>query len=167
MRRCRTRVVRELADCAFALRGAGATVALEFAPYSHLRTLAETIRICELVGWDRCGVLLDSWHFARSGSPWVELRALRADQVSLVHLDDAPEPVTEISGTKAASGACRRVPGRCRPRSSSRPCARLGYEGVVSAEVLSADLRARPPREGARVLVDALRVAWPEGSDEP
>jgi len=35
------------------------------------------------------------------------------------------------------------------------------YDGVVSAEVLSAELRALSPEESARVLIGALRHVWP------
>ena len=39
--------------------------------------------------------------------------------------------------------------------------ATTGYDGVVSAEVLSAELRALSPEEGARALIGALRQVWP------
>ena len=34
----------------------------------------------------------------------------------------------------------------------------IGYDGVVSIEVLSAALRRRPPAEGARELLDSLEA---------
>jgi hypothetical protein len=37
----------------------------------------------------------------------------------------------------------------------------LGYDGVISAEVLSNTLREQAPAEGARVLMESLRTHWP------
>jgi sugar phosphate isomerase/epimerase len=39
--------------------------------------------------------------------------------------------------------------------------AELRYDGIISLEVLSADLRSRPPGEGARELLDSLTAVWP------
>ena len=41
-----------------------------------LRRLQDAVDVCGAVGWERCGVLLDSWHFFRGGAPWELLRSL-------------------------------------------------------------------------------------------
>ena len=160
-------VLAELSACADALQRADVRLAVEFAPYGSLRTLADTVSVCEHIGWERCGVLLDIWHFVHSGQPWDVLRALRADQLAFVHLADAPETV---SGDLQHDSRFRRLP----PGTASFPTARLvgtleglGYDGVVSAEVLSAELRAQAPEIGARRLFEALRAAWPTDRPDP
>ena len=160
-------VLTELSACADALQRAGARLAIEFAPYGSLRTLADTVSVCEHVGWERCGVLLDIWHFVHSGQPWDVLCALRADQLAFVHLADAPETG---SGDLQHDSRFRRVP----PGTASFPTARLlgtledlGYNGVVSVEVLSAELRAQAPEIGARRLFEAVRAAWPAARPDP
>lgn len=151
------RVLRELELCADVLDAAGARLALEFAPYGALTTLAETVSVCERVGWKRCGVLLDIWHFVRGGAPWEALRRLGPGQLALVHVSDAPEPAGDDLQSESRY---RRLP----PGTGTFPTAdfvaalrTLGYEGVLSAEVLSAELRALPPQAGARTVGDALR----------
>jgi sugar phosphate isomerase/epimerase len=62
--------VHELDRAAEVLSAAGVRLALEFASYSPLDSLAATVAVCERIGWERCGVLLDAWHFFMSGAPW-------------------------------------------------------------------------------------------------
>ena len=154
-------VVDELARAAEIIAAAGVRVALEFAPYSPLDSLGATVELCRQVGWDRCGVLLDAWHFFRSGAPWPDLRRLDPEQIALVHLSDAAEP--ETSDLRYESRFRRLPPGAGTLPLGDFTAAlrRIGYAGVVSAEVLSADLRAAPPAAGARALAEALRETWP------
>jgi sugar phosphate isomerase/epimerase len=137
------------------LAGAGVRTALEFVPYGGVRTLSEGIDVCAEVGWERCGLLLDSWHFFRSGEDWDLLRSLAPEQIAFVHVNDAPPPVGDL----AYESRFRRTP----PGAGTFPLADfldalegIGYEGVVSLEVLSASLRSRPPAEGARELHDSV-----------
>jgi len=154
-------VVDELLQGSEILSAAGVRLALEFAPYSPLDSLQATIKLCEIVGWKRCGVLLDAWHFFMSGAPWAELRRLGPQQIALVHLSDAPEPDTD---DLCYESRFRRVPpgtGRLPLGEFTEALRKVGYEGVVSAEVLSADLRAAPPTLGANALMEALQEMWP------
>jgi sugar phosphate isomerase/epimerase len=153
-------VVRDLRRCAAVLSESGARLALEFTSFGGLVTLADTIELCAGVGWERCGVLVDSLHFFRTGAPWHDLRGLDPDQVALVHLDDAPrdggDPAHESRFGRLLPGGGELPLGELH-----RALAAVGYRGVVSVEVLSSELRARAPEEGARELMDAARNAWP------
>jgi sugar phosphate isomerase/epimerase len=142
------------------LAAAGVRAALEFVPYGGVRTLSAGIEACAAVGWDRCGLLVDSWHFFRGGEDWELLRSLAPEQIALVHLNDAPAPI----GALVHESRFRRMP----PGEGTFPLAgfldtleEIGYDGVVSLEVLSASLRARPPAEGALELYDAVRAIRP------
>jgi len=137
------------------LADAGVRTALEFAPYGGLQTLADAVDVCAEIGWERCALLVDSWHFFRSDEPWPLLRSLDADAIALVHVNDAPEPEHDL----VHESRSRRVP----PGAGTFPLddfadalEAIGYDGVVSVEVLSAELRRRPPAEGARELFDSL-----------
>jgi len=154
-------VVDELREASNVLSNVGVRLALEFAPYSPLDSLTATIELCERVGWERCGVLLDAWHFFMSGTPLAELRRLEPEQIALVHLSDAPEP--ETNDLRHESRFRRVTPGRGTLALGDfvEALREVGYEGVVSAEVLSAELRATPPTVGATALMDALRETWP------
>jgi sugar phosphate isomerase/epimerase len=155
--------VRDLCAAAEILTRAGARLALEFAAYGGLRELPRAIELCAAVGWERCGLLLDAWHFFRTGAPWSELRSLGPGQIAMVHVNDGASP----AGDPVDDGRCRRLP----VRTGTFPITEFldavdatGFDGVVSAEVLSSDVRARTPEEGARVLMQSLRsTARPAG----
>jgi len=153
--------VRDLRASAEILADAGVRLALEFTAYGELRSLSRASELCEAVGWDRCGLLVDTWHFFRGGEPWRLLRALRGDQIALVHVNDGPpasglDPVFE--------GRFRRLPvgaGTFAIDEFAAALEAIGYRGPISVEVLSTDLRRLPPAEGARQLLDSLRASWP------
>jgi sugar phosphate isomerase/epimerase len=152
--------VPDLRTGAAVLADAAVRTALEFAPYGGLQTLADAIAVCEAVGWERCGLLVDSWHFFRSDEPWPLLRSLPPDRIALVHVNDAPVPERDV----VYESRFRRLPpgsGTFAFAEFADTLASIGYDGVVSVEVLSSALRRRPPAEGARELLDALHRSWP------
>jgi sugar phosphate isomerase/epimerase len=154
-------LVAALKASAEVLGEAGVRMALEFLPYGPLSTLADAVDICDSVGWERCGVLLDSWHFFNSGTPWEVLRGLSGEQIALVQINDAPPPLgTDLQ----LESRFRRVP----PGAGTFPLEefvatleRIGYRGVVSPEVLS---KTGPVDHVARTLMKALQEYWPETS---
>jgi sugar phosphate isomerase/epimerase len=153
--------VRDLRASAEVLADAGARLALEFTAYGELRSLARAHELCEAVGWDRCGVLVDTWHFFRGGAAWPLLRRLHGDQIALVHVNDGPpasglDPVFE--------GRFRRLPigaGTFAIDEFAATLDAIGYRGPISVEVLSTELRRLPPADGARQLLDSVRASWP------
>jgi len=143
------------------LGSAGVRMALEFFPYGALPTLKSALAACEAIGWDRCGLLLDTWHFFRSGEPWGLLRSLDPEQIAIVHADDAP---AVISDDLVHESRHRRLPigaGTFAIAEFVSAMDALGYDGVISAEVLSTTFRDQEPADGARALMDALRTHWP------
>ena len=62
-------LVRSLGACADVLAEHGCRLALEFTPYSALRTLAAARALCAAIGEERTGLVLDALHFFRSGAP--------------------------------------------------------------------------------------------------
>jgi sugar phosphate isomerase/epimerase len=149
------------------LAEAGVRIALEFVPYGGLPTLSAAIDVCDAVGWERCGLLVDTWHFFNSGEPWSLLRSLDRDQIALVHINDAlalpgDDLMRESRFRRAALGA-----GTFRLAEFAAVLEELRYEGVVSIEVLSAALRSRPPAEGAEELLKSIHACWPAQGVRP
>ncbi len=157
----RADAIRQLRASADIFEAAGLRIALEFTAYGALQSPQAAVDLCEAVGWDRCGLLVDTWHFFRGGEPWALLRALDGDQIALVHVNDGPpanglEPVFE--------GRFRRLPAGAGTFAIDEFAATLdaiGYRGPVSVEVLSTELRRLPPADGARRLFDSLSESWP------
>ena len=150
-----------LERCSEQLADAGARVALEFVAYTGVATLVEAVEICGTVGWERCGVLLDSWHFFRGGAPWRVLRSMSGEQLALVHVNDGmpstgDDPVRESRNRRLPAGR-----GTFPLATLAAVLVELGYAGVVSAEVLSEELRGLPPEAAARELMASLRPFAP------
>lgn len=155
----------QLRRSAALLSEAGARIALEYMPVGQLKNITEASRICGEIGWDRCGLLLDSYHVCRAGSVRQQLSGLSVEQVSLVQLADGEVPLRE-SPTRDARRF--RLPagygGLAIPEFLNRLRA-LDWRGTISPEVLSDDLRPITPQVGAALLHASLRVAWEAASD--
>jgi sugar phosphate isomerase/epimerase len=147
-------------SCVATMRRRPIRLALEFFPYGPLVTLEQAVAVCAAVGWDDCGLLVDLWHFFRSGAPWDLLEALAPGQIALVHADDAP-PLA--SDDLAYESRFRRVPlgeGCFDVRRFARTLRDLPYDGVVSVEVLSTALRQEPPRRAVELLYKSISEHW-------
>jgi sugar phosphate isomerase/epimerase len=154
--------IPDLCTAAAVLGDAGIRIALEFAPYSGLSTLSAAVEVCAAVGWERCGLLVDTWHFFRSDEPWGLLRSLDAKHIALVHVNDAPASERDL----LYESRFRRLPvgsGTFAIAEFADTLAATGYDGVLSTEVLSSALRRRPPADGARELLESLHRSWPVG----
>ena len=159
----RARTVLELERCAETLGQAGARLALEFGSYGGLTRLADAVSLCEEVGWDRCGVLVDTWHFFRTDAPWAVLRSLSGDQIALVHVNDGPTVAEDDLVHEGRFGRMPMGEGAFPLAEFAAALDDAGYEGPLSIEVLSDDVRNRAPEEGARLLFASLRDCWPGG----
>jgi sugar phosphate isomerase/epimerase len=155
----RARAIRELRRCADLLDASGIRIALEFTSYGGLTRLADAADLCDAVGWHRCGVLVDTWHFFRTDAPWAALEALGADQIALVHVNDGPAAAADDRILESRFG---RLPVGAGSFPLTQFGAALGsYSGPFSSEVLSDTIRLRPVAEGARTLLAGIERSWP------
>jgi len=153
--------VAELKESAAILAEVGTRLALEFAAYGGLTRLAAAVELCAAVGWDRCGLLVDTWHFFRTDAPWPVLRSLDREQIELVHVNDGAasatgDPVHEGRFRRLAVGA-----GTFPLPEFASVLDDIGYRGTLSTEVLSDEIRGAQPEAGARRLLQSLRESWP------
>jgi sugar phosphate isomerase/epimerase len=88
------------------------------------------------------------------------LRALAGDGLALVHISDGAtagdDPVFESRNRRLPAGR-----GTFRLATLAAALAEVGYAGVVSAEVLSEELRGLPLEAAARELMASLRSFAP------
>ena len=153
--------VAELKESAAILAEVGTRLALEFAAYGGLTRLAAAVELCAAVGWDRCGLLVDTWHFFRTDAPWPVLRSLDREQIELVHVNDGAASAT---GDPVHEGRFRRLPvgaGSFPLPAFASVLDDVGYRGMLSIEVLSDEIRRAPPKAGARRLLQSLNQSWP------
>ena len=133
-----------LAAIAAIFADGGTRVAIEFMPYSGVRTLADARVLRDRVG---CGIVLDTLHLLRSGGTAAELETLEAADIACVQLADGA--ASPASGPAEESRSGRLLPGTGAADIAGYAAAldRVGYAGPVGIEVLSATLRALPPVE--------------------
>jgi len=70
--------------------GRGLSIDLEFLPWSPIPDLGTAISVVEACGLRNLGVMLDSWHFFRSGGQLSELSPDVVGRITGVQLNDAP-----------------------------------------------------------------------------
>jgi len=149
-------LVRSLRECADILGGHGCRLAIEFTPYSALGTLEEAKRLCGEIGWDNAGLVLDSLHFFRSGAPWDELDDLTPDQLLVVQWNDVLDAPT---GSLLDESRNRRLlpgDGTLALTELATAMRGLGFDGTVSAEILSESFRRSDPATAIRATYAAL-----------
>lgn len=138
-------LVPSLGECASILADHGCRLAVEFIPYGPLPSLADAAALCDAIGWDRCGLVLDSLHFCRSGSGWDDLSALAAEQIAVVQWSDVPAAPPESLAEESRHG--RLLPGEGElPLGDLAAAIRAtGWDGIATAEILSDDFRLTAP----------------------
>ncbi len=146
-------VYARVAQCASIFNESGVRLALEFLPYSGIRTLADARAVCDRVGYEACGVLIDTLHLMRSGGTPADVAELRASEIAGVQLADAP--TDQPADLADESRNARLLPGQGAFDTAGFVAALtgIGYTGTVSLEVLSARLRTlRADRTGPGLL---------------
>jgi sugar phosphate isomerase/epimerase len=139
----------------------GVRLALEFVPYTAVKTLAEAGEVCERVGYDRCGVLVDTWHLARSGGSPADIADLAPHEIACVQVADAaPEAADDLADESRRS---RRLPGDGVVDFPGVAAAltKAGYDGPLGTEVLDSRLVGQPPEAVAEACFRAARAYFP------
>jgi sugar phosphate isomerase/epimerase len=147
--------------CRDALGEAGLGVAVEFSPYTVIRSIADAQDLLSTPGAERSrgGVIVDSFHFYRGGSTWEELDALPLDDIALVQFDDA---LPAGADSRADTLHRRALPGEGE-LDLARFAQRLrdrGFDGVVSIEVLAEHDRDDPVERFARRCRETTEPYW-------
>jgi sugar phosphate isomerase/epimerase len=149
-------------QCAKVFGDAGAGMAVEFSPLGPIATIRdglEVVRAARRGG--QAALMIDSWHFSFGESTWEDLATVPLDDIAYVQFTDALEPesrerlVRETLHRRALPGQgvleLDRFAGILLGR---------GYDGVVSVEVLSAELRTQPVDVLTRRLYDTTAAYW-------
>jgi sugar phosphate isomerase/epimerase len=150
-----------IARCADVLGAGGVRLALEFVPYTAVRSLDEARAVCERVGYERCGLLVDTWHLARSGGSAGELADLGPDELACVQVADA---ATSAAGDLASeSRRSRLLPGEgvVDFAAVAAGLTAAGYAGPIGTEVLSVGLAAQSPEVVADACFRAAGTYFP------
>lgn len=138
---------------------------LEFLPWAGIPDLDAAWEIVRRADRSNGGLLVDSWHFYRSGSTLEQLRRIPGDRVNYVQIDDAPaEPEADLSEETQHR---RLLPGKGELDLVGllRTLNDIGCTSPIGAEVFSDELASGTVDDAAgaiagatRSVIDAARV---------
>ncbi len=128
------------------------------AKYEFVYDLPGMLKLCEAIG-PNVGLLLDCWHWYTSGGTPEQLAGLTAEQVVVVHVNDAPAGIPrdeQIDNQRCLPGATGVIDTAC----FMRELKRMGYDGPVTCEPFNAELNAMEDRAAAERVKRSLDVIF-------
>jgi sugar phosphate isomerase/epimerase len=142
---------------------AGAAMALEFGLGGAADTVASADRFVDALGLDRVVVLADTYHFSRGPSTWAMLDEVPLDHLPIVQFDDAQPPISDDYMAETTDRRTWPGDGELDLARFSATLLDRGWDGVVSVEVLSAELRRLPIVEYTRRAYETTAPYWSAG----
>jgi sugar phosphate isomerase/epimerase len=138
----------------------GLLVHLEFLPWTQVRDVRAAAEIVRRAGRPNGGIMLDSWHHFRSGTPDA---AIPADLVTGIQINDAParaeaDLMEETTHRRLLPGE-----GAIDLRALLAHLAAGGCRAPIGVEIFSDALAGRPARETARRVARACRPLLSQG----
>lgn len=141
---------------------AGAGMAVEYTPLGAIPLIRDGMEVVRAASRTaRAGLMIDSWHFCFSDDTWDDLAAVPLDDIAYLQFTDALEPeyrdrmIRESLHRRALPGEGVLELDRFAATFLSR-----GWDGTVSVEVLSAQLRELPVDELIGRLYTTTAAYW-------
>lgn len=127
----------------------GTAIVLEPMPFTNIATIDDGLEIVRGAGATNGGLLLDVWHLYRGGTSYSRIADVPREILSYVEVDDADaEQVgTMLEDTLHNRRLCGE--GDVDVPAFLRAIRDASYAGPYGVEILSRELRRRPPAEAA------------------
>lgn len=153
-------VARTLAEhgCRLGLEFIGPRTMREKARYGFIYTLEGMLCLAAAIG-PNVGLLVDSYHWYTSLGAAADIRAMRADDVVYVHVNDAPEGVA----VDQQLDQVRRLPattGVIDLAGFLGALREIGYDGPVTPEPFEPRLGQQPAEQSAREAHESMLAMW-------
>ncbi len=145
-----------------ALDTVGVAPAIEYLPWTPVNSAAAALEVVERLGDRRAGVLPDVWHHRRGPDTDADLAALLVERIAYVQVDDA---LPAGSDDMIHETLHRRVfpgDGELDVAGWWQVLRSIGFDGVVSIEVLDAQRRGGDAGAFAREAFAATRRCCPD-----
>jgi sugar phosphate isomerase/epimerase len=152
--------LRVIQRCAAMFSEAGAAMAVEFSPFGPVTSIPLGLRVVEAAGGGRAGLLIDSWHFFRGSSSWEDLERVPLEQIAYVQFDDALAPISDDMMFETMERRVMPGEGMFELERFASTLLDRGWGGVVSVEVLNAELRGLPVADITRRAHAAAARFW-------
>ena len=136
----------------------GLLVALEFLPWSGIPDVRTAWEVARLADRANGGVLVDAYHYYRGNPDEGALRAVPADRVNCIQLDDADAEM--VGDYMEDTCVRRRLPGQgaLDVVGLMRVLDDMGVDAPVSVEVMSTEMQALPVEDAAHLAHDTTRA---------
>lgn len=146
-------VVRGFAALCRDAADAGTDILFEVMPFSMIDNLADALTMCELAGADNGGLMIDTWHIVKMGTPFAELAAAPRRFVRGVELNDGYLETPEGMDLSTETTQHRAFPGQGEfdMPGFMDAIAATGYDGPYGVEVIRAENRGRSVDELAEL----------------
>jgi sugar phosphate isomerase/epimerase len=163
--------VEHLRPAARIMADAGCRIGIEFiapktlrATFTHefIYTLPQTLKLAADVGTGNIGLLLDAWHLYTSHGTIADVEPLGADEVVIVHVNDAP-PGIPIDEQQDLVRALPLETGVLDLVGFMHALRRIGYDGPAMPEPFSQridDLAASDPVAAATETAASMDALW-------
>ncbi len=153
-----------LADygCKFGIEFIGPQTLRDGHKYPFIFTLEGMMDLAQTIGTGNVGLLMDAFHLYTSGGSAEDMKSVTAEDIVLVHVNDAPAGVAR----EAQIDSIRCLPmetGIVDAPAMIRELYTLGYEGPVMVEPFSQSLNIiakQSAAEAAKRTMDALNLLW-------
>lgn len=150
--------VRSLRQIHRRLQSSGLALALEFLPWCRPGSIGEAIAILDAAGCENSGLMLDSWHFYKSGEDFEVLASLPPERIIATQnngVAERPQSGDIVEETMTE----RELPGSgCNDLVRFiRTLDEIGSQAPIGIEVFNKGLRSLPAVEVATRAVDAMR----------
>lgn len=137
----------------------GVLVGIEWLPYTNIANAHDTQQIVEACGRANAGYCADIWHHERGANDLAMVRALPAERVFAVQMNDGPK-VPVLANYKDDCMATRVAPGDGEFDCVGfiRTLQQMGVTAPISLEIASTEMWKLPADECARQAVDGMRA---------
>jgi sugar phosphate isomerase/epimerase len=149
------------AACAEAA-GYGLSLQLEFMPFTPIPNLQSAWEVVFEAGTANSGLVLDVWHFRRSGSSLAQLAAIPADRLFTVQLSDGPTDPEPDLWHAASHGRWLPGSGQLDVTEILRSVRGMGARPEFGPEVVSDSLSVLEPLAAASRAAEASRQVLAE-----
>jgi sugar phosphate isomerase/epimerase len=148
--------------CAAMFAEAGAGMAVEFSPLGPVSSITAGLEVVQVGnrGGGRAGLMIDSWHFCFSESTWDDLATVPLEEIAYIEFADALTPESDNLMSETMNRRALPGEGTLELDRFASTLLKRGFDGTVSVEVLSAELRALPINEIAGRIYATTSPYW-------
>ncbi len=145
--------------CSTMFEEAGAGMAIEFSPLGPVASLQDALDLADAAGATRTRVVVDSWNVTYGPTTWDDLEQLDPERIAYVQFDDGLARVGDLE-TEAMERRTYPGQGTFELERFATTLRGRGFDGVVSLQILSAELRQLPLAEFARTALETAAPYW-------